>query len=134
METTRALGVGYTAAMQPAETARLNRRWNCRLTTVGRNSGLPRMVTLWFVLEDGTVYFAGGKQRPQWCRNIRANGVASVEIAGTTMRGRARVVESPAEGQPVIDRVLQKYLLARLSRPFGGYKNAVPVVIELETG
>ena len=110
----------------------MNRKWNCRLTTVGRKSGQPRVVTLWFVLDGDAIYLAGGKQNPQWCRNIRANGHATIEIAGHRFGGHAHVVEEPAEGSRVIDRMLQKYLLARLSRPFGGYTQSIPVVVTLD--
>lgn len=111
--------------------ARLNRKWNCRLTTVGRKSGQPRTVTLWFVLDGDAAYLAGGKQDPQWCRNIRVNGEVTLEIAGTRLPGIARIVEDPGEARTVRERFVRKYLLARLSRPFGGYTRSVPVVVRL---
>ena len=118
--------------MPDVDLQRLNRKWNCKLTTIGRKSGAPRTVVLWFALEDGWAYLAGGKQNPQWCRNVRADGAVTLEIAGHTLRGTAKVVEDPAEGQAVIGRILKKYVLARLSRPFGGYTNSVPVAIDLK--
>ncbi len=118
--------------MTSPDHARLNRKWNCRLTTTGRKSGQPRTVTLWFVLDGDRAYLAGGKDEPQWCRNIRANGAVTMEIAGTNLRGAARVVDDPAEWETAVGHVLRKYLLARLSRPFGGYTRSVPVIVALD--
>jgi len=112
------------------ELARLNRRWNCRLTTVGRKSGQLRTVTIWFVLEPGTVYLTGGKDVPQWCRNIRKNGDVTVQIGGVRLRGTARVAEG-REAQAVIDQFPRKYWLARVARLFGGYTASVPIVVTL---
>jgi hypothetical protein len=44
------------------------------------------------------------------------------------------VVDDPDEGTAIRDRFVRKYLLARLSRWFGGYTRSVPVVVELEAG
>lgn len=118
--------------MTAVDATRLNKRWNCRLTTIGRNSGLPRTVTVWFVLDGDRIYLTGGKDVPQWCRNIRANGVVSVQVDGVTFRGRARIADSKRETDQVIARFLDKYLLARIARPFGGYTRSVPVVVDIE--
>jgi deazaflavin-dependent oxidoreductase (nitroreductase family) len=114
--------------------SRLDRHWNCRITTRGRRSGQPRTATIWFVFEDGTLFLTGGKEVPQWCRNLRANGDVSVEIAGTRLEGRARVVDDSAEGQEIRDRFVRKYWLARVARWFGGYTRSVPVVVEIDGG
>jgi deazaflavin-dependent oxidoreductase (nitroreductase family) len=106
--------------------------WNCRLTTTGRKSGQLRTVTLWFVPEDGRrVYLAGGPDSPQWVRNLRVRPEVELEIAGTRRRGRARVVEAEAEAAAIRDRFAARYVLARLSRLFGGYTRSVAVEVEL---
>ncbi|HZR80204.1 MAG TPA: nitroreductase family deazaflavin-dependent oxidoreductase [Candidatus Binatia bacterium] len=106
--------------------------WNCRLETVGRKSGLPRTVTLWFVPEGDRVYLAGGAAVPQWCRNVRANPAVAIEVGGVRRRGRARVVEDASQADAIRERFVRRYVLARLSRLFGGYTSSVPVVVELE--
>jgi deazaflavin-dependent oxidoreductase (nitroreductase family) len=112
---------------------RLDRRWNCRLTTTGRKSGEPRSVTIWFVLDGPTLYLAGSAAMPHWCKNLAANGEIGVEIAGEHFRGSARVVEDEQAASAVRDRFVRKYLLARLSRPFGGYTQSVAVEATLTT-
>lgn len=109
----------------------LERHWNCRLTTLGRKTGLPRRVTIWFALGSGTVYLTGSKSVPQWCRNIRANGEVTLEIGGEKLEGRARVVDDPEQARAIRQRFVDRYWLARLSRPFGGYSDSVPVVVEI---
>ncbi|MEN8184507.1 MAG: nitroreductase family deazaflavin-dependent oxidoreductase [Myxococcota bacterium] len=109
----------------------LDRHWNCRLTATGRRSGQPRTVTIWFVAEPGRVLLTGGKEDPHWCRNVRAHPEVEVEIGGRRMRGKAHVVDDPQEGAAIRDRFVRKYLLARISRLFGGYTGSVPVVVEI---
>jgi deazaflavin-dependent oxidoreductase (nitroreductase family) len=121
--------------VNPEDLGRVSRYWNCRLTTIGRKTGNPRSVTIWFALGEGVVYLTGSKEVPQWCRNLRANGDAVLEIGGLRMRGRARLVEDEDEGRRIRQRFVERYLLARLSRPFGGYSRSLPVVVEnLELG
>jgi deazaflavin-dependent oxidoreductase (nitroreductase family) len=105
--------------------------WNCRLTTTGRKTGRPRTVTLWFVPDGDRVYLAGGAANPQWCRNLRVHPEVVLEVGGVRRAGRARVVEDASEAAAVRDRFTQRYLLARLSRLFGGYTSSVAVVVDL---
>ena len=126
--------MGASVVVDPKQLGRLLRHWNCRLTSTGRKTGNPRTVTIWFALGEGVVYLTGSKEVPQWCRNLRANGDAVLEIGGLRMRGRARVVDDEDEGRQIRQRFVERYLLARLSRPFGGYSRSVPIVVEnLET-
>ncbi len=117
--------------MPHRDLSHLESRWNCKLTTLGRKSGQPRRVTIWFALGSGVVYLTGNESTPQWCRNIRANGQVEIEIAGEKLVGRARVIDDPAEAAAIRQRFVQRYLLARLSRLFGGYTDSVAVVVEI---
>jgi deazaflavin-dependent oxidoreductase (nitroreductase family) len=111
--------------------ARLNRSWNCRITVTGRRSGEPRSTTIWFVAEDGRIFLTGGKENPQWCRNLRANGRIELRIGPQQLSGTARVVDDPEKAADIRDRFVRKYLLARLSRLFGGYTASVAVEVTL---
>jgi len=117
--------------MSAIDFARLERHWNCKLTTHGRKSGQPRTVTIWFALGDGKVFLTGDAKGPQWLRNARADADVVVSIGSTRLRGRARVVEDPAEAESVRQRFVGRYLMARLSRLVGtGYTNSTAVVID----
>jgi deazaflavin-dependent oxidoreductase (nitroreductase family) len=108
----------------------LDRHWNCRLTARGRKTGQPRTVTMWYALGDGKIFLAGAPDPPHWVRNVRATPDVVVQIGRTRVRGRGRVVDDPAEARAIRDRFARRYVLARLSRLFGGYTNSVPVVVE----
>ena len=113
--------------------ADLDAHWNCRVTTIGRKTGQPRTVTVWFVLDGATLYLTGNADGPQWTRNMRANGQVSIQIGGTELRGQATVIDDEAQGEEIRQRFLQKYLLAKIGRAlFGGYTRSVAVVVALE--
>jgi deazaflavin-dependent oxidoreductase (nitroreductase family) len=111
----------------------LERYWNCRLTTRGRRSGEPREVTIWFALGAGTVYLTGSATHPHWCRNLLASPEVTLRIGTEKLLGTARVVEDPAEARAIRQRFVDRYWLARLSRPFGGYRDSIPVVVDVRS-
>lgn len=117
--------------MSAIDFAALERHWNCKLTARGRKSGELRTVTIWYALGDGKVFLTGDAKGPNWLRNLRANPEAVVQIGATRLRGRARVVDDPAEADAIRQRFVRRYLLARLSRMIGsGYTNSSAVVID----
>lgn len=118
--------------MPKHDLSRLERSWNCRLTTRGRSSGEPREVTIWFALGPDIVYLTGSAGNPHWCRNVRANSAVELRIGGQQFSGQARVIDDPGEAAAIRQRFVDRYLMARLARPFGGYTDSVAVVIDLD--
>jgi deazaflavin-dependent oxidoreductase (nitroreductase family) len=116
--------------MSAPDLARLARHWNCTLTVTGRRSGQPRSVTIWFAPGRDCIYLTGGPEGPQWYRNARANPDVALQIGATRLRGRARVVDDAAEAAAIRRRFTDRYLLARVSRLFGGYTRSVAVAVE----
>ena len=117
--------------MSAVDFAPLERHWNCKLTARGRTSGEPRTVTIWFALGDGKVFLTGGGKESNWVKNLRANPDAVVQIGTTRLRGRARVVDDPAEAESVRQRFVRRYFMARISRLLGtGYTDSTAVVID----
>jgi deazaflavin-dependent oxidoreductase (nitroreductase family) len=117
--------------MQGTTERSLDRYWNCRLRTKGRRSGETRSVTIWFVLEDGALFLAGGAEMPHWCRNLAATPEAEAVIGSTRLRVRATVLEEGDEAESIRLRFLRKYLLARISRWFGGYTRSIAVRLDI---
>ncbi|HVH62985.1 MAG TPA: nitroreductase family deazaflavin-dependent oxidoreductase [Candidatus Dormibacteraeota bacterium] len=79
------------------------------LTTVGRKSGRPRTIEIWFALDGDTVYLlSGGGDSAHWVRNLQANRQAKVRLGRKTYSGTARFVE----GQPE-DRTARRMLAAK---------------------
>ena len=114
---------------KPPDLAALDKNWNIKLTTTGRKSGQPRRVTIWFACDDGKIYMAGGAKVPHWSKNIQKNPAVEVEIGGVSFKGQGRVLQGKKQADRVRQLMFKKYLLAKLSGYFGGYKNAVPVEI-----
>ncbi len=117
--------------MSRPDPARLNRHWNCRISVRGRRSGAPRSTTVWFVAEPDRILLTGGKEDPQWCRNLRANGEITVQIGDERFEGRGRIVDDPDAAGRIRDRFVRKYWLARVSRLFGGYTRSVAVEVKV---
>jgi deazaflavin-dependent oxidoreductase (nitroreductase family) len=87
---------------------------NCYLTTVGRRSGRPHEVEIWFgVLPQGggdTLYLISGNgPSADWFRNALASGTATVRIDGETHDGAAREVTDADERRAVGDLMGEKY-------------------------
>ena len=71
----------------------------CHLQTIGRTSGRPRTIEIWFATDGTRIYLlAGGRDRAHWVRNLRVEPRVRVRIGGRTIDGSARVIEdAPTE-------------------------------------
>jgi len=110
----------------------LDRAWNCKLVTIGRKTGMPRRVTIWFAFDGDEVVLTGGIDGPQWYRNIRASEDVELRIGRYRLAGRARAIEDGPDIEVVRQCFVRRYLAARLSRPFGGYTNSVAVRVAID--
>jgi deazaflavin-dependent oxidoreductase (nitroreductase family) len=95
------------------------------LTTVGRKSGLPRTIEIWFVIEERRLYIlAEHGLKAQWVRNIRANPEVSIRIKERHFVARGRILEDGRdhdERQAVADLARKKY----------GWGDGLPVAFEV---
>jgi deazaflavin-dependent oxidoreductase (nitroreductase family) len=114
--------------------AALAREPFCYLTTVGRRSGEPRRIEIWFAAGESepTIYLlAGGRERAGWVRNLRREPRVTVEIGTRRFTGTARVL-APADAEDGIARrlVYEKYRAAEALEEWRD--SALPVAIDLE--
>lgn len=83
------------------------------LTTVGRRSGLPREIEIWFTRREGRYYvIAEHGERAQWIRNLRENPDVKLRLGNAASPARARVIdpaEEPELNATVQERSRQKY-------------------------
>jgi len=63
------------------------------LTTIGRRSGKPHTVELWFAVQNGRVYLSHEGKETDWMKNVRKNGHVSFEIGRKNFSGKARHLE-----------------------------------------
>ena len=86
----------------------------CYLTTVGRVTGNPHTVELWFVLDGGCVYLIHERESAaDWVRTIERNSdvtlrIGSREAAERSARGRV-VADDAGQAVPVRAAMLEKY-------------------------
>jgi deazaflavin-dependent oxidoreductase (nitroreductase family) len=107
----------------------------CYVTTTGRRTQRPHRIEIWYAdapsSRANTIYLlAGGRQRADWVRNLRADPHCTVEIDGRTYDGTARVVEGTGEDGIARASVYEKY--APTNGDLDGWRDeALPVAIEL---
>ena len=84
----------------------------CYLTTIGRVTGRPHEIEIWFALEDssGSLYLlSGGRDRSDWVKNLRHNPEVTVRIDGEHFESLARVVEDAKEDDLARWLLVDKY-------------------------
>ncbi len=102
----------------------------CYLTTMGRVTGKPHEIEIWYALDGGTIYLLSDDHGSDWVRNLRRTPEVTVRIAGETFGGRARVVEDGGE-----DQLARRLLVEKYERNPGDLSNwrrtALPVAVDL---
>jgi deazaflavin-dependent oxidoreductase (nitroreductase family) len=103
---------------------------DCRLTTIGRRTGQPREITIWFAAVGDVVYLlAGGREGAHWVRNIQADPVVRVQIRHRTFEGRGRSVEGEDDDPVARGALAAKYGTKWLTR---WLRESLPVRIDLQ--
>jgi len=93
------------------------------LTTIGRTTGLPREIEIWFVVCRGRFYlFAETSAAAGWVKNIRRNPKVALRIGERQIDATARVLERHA------DRKLRDEVAAIADRKYG-WGDGLPVEI-----
>jgi deazaflavin-dependent oxidoreductase (nitroreductase family) len=100
------------------------------LTTIGRRSGRPHRIEIWFAAEDGRIYLlSGGREQSDWVRNLHANVRVTVELGKETHAGVARVLQpGTVEDEHARELLVGKYREGDNLDEWG--RTALPVVIE----
>jgi deazaflavin-dependent oxidoreductase (nitroreductase family) len=89
---------------------------NGYLQTIGRVSGQPHEIEIWFAVDRGVVYLLSGSGgNSDWCRNLDANAAAEFTIDDTVYPVLGRRVDHPAEAARARRAVFDKY-----SERYGG--------------
>jgi hypothetical protein len=102
-----------------AALARMAPARNMRLTARGRKSGIPRQVTIWFVVEGDAIGIGTLDEDRHWVKNARASGEVELEAGGVRLRGRFSDVDDPALHERVRREMARKYWPARIASWFG---------------
>jgi deazaflavin-dependent oxidoreductase (nitroreductase family) len=106
----------------------------CYLTTIGRRTGRPHAIEIWFVTAGGSAYLmAGGRDRADWVRNLMTEPSVSLRIGAEEFVGRGRVVD----GETTEDAEARRLILAKYATPGTGDldswgRSALVVAVDLE--
>jgi deazaflavin-dependent oxidoreductase (nitroreductase family) len=79
------------------------------ITTIGRRSGQPRRIEIWFHNLDGRIYISGRPGRRGWYANVVAHPDFEFhlkESAQADIPARAHPITDPAERRRVLSGVL----------------------------
>lgn len=91
------------------------------LTTIGRRTGLPREIEIWFVIcRDRFYLLAETREAAGWVQNIRQNPEVSVRIGEREIAATARVLDRQT------DRGLWDEVAALANRKYG-WGDGLPV-------
>jgi deazaflavin-dependent oxidoreductase (nitroreductase family) len=112
----------------------LAREQYCYLTTVGRRTGNPHTIEIWFAMpEDGrSLYMLAGGDRSDWVKNIRQGPSVQVRIGDRVFSGQGRVVTDPKEEKLARRLVVAKYYGREEVRTTGWEATSLPVAVDLE--
>jgi deazaflavin-dependent oxidoreductase (nitroreductase family) len=82
----------------------------CYLITVGRRTGRPHEIEIWFALHEETVYLlSGGRDRSDWVRNLVASPDVTLRLGERSRRTSARMVIEPDEDALARSLLREKY-------------------------
>jgi len=117
--------------MAPFE--RLANKDFCYLTTIGRKTGRPHTVEIWFARENGSLYLlSGGGDSADWVRNLRKSPAVRVSIGSRTVAAKARAITAPEEDALARRLLDEKYMGWKTGKPLSAWaRNALPVKIAL---
>jgi len=62
------------------------------LTTIGRKTGNPHTVELWFAIAKGKIYLSHEGKYTDWMRNIIKDDCVEFRIGNIQFKGRARII------------------------------------------
>src|ERR1700761_8350906 len=84
------------------------------ITTIGRTSGEPRRIEIWFHRVDGRYYITGTPDRPRsWYANLVANPAFTFHLK------QSATADLPATARPITERAERERVFAGILPPLG---------------
>jgi deazaflavin-dependent oxidoreductase (nitroreductase family) len=107
----------------------------CYLTTIGRVSGEPREIEIWFGLSGTTIYILSqGRDRSNWVRNLIRTPEVLVRIGYRKFEGTARIVDDGDEDAMARQLLLDKYSAGYSGDLTAWGRDSLPVAVDLKVG
>ena len=109
---------------------------NLHLTTMGRSTGLPRRVELWFAYDAGCIYLMAGSTRDgkpnHWYRNLQSNSSARVEVGDVSLSVTMEPVEDPESERAAIVQLFLNKFGSEIVERFYRRESLIPVRLRVE--
>ena len=105
----------------------------CYMTTIGRVTGNPHEIEIWFGLNENTVYLlSGGKDKSDWVKNLLKEPSVTIRIAKETYNATARLVIDEKEEMMARNMLADKYNERRANGSLGNWaRTALPVALDI---
>jgi len=105
----------------------------CYLETIGRTTGKPHEIEIWFASDGATIWMlSGGGDRADWVRNLRHNPAVRVRIGQDWLTGTASVITNLSDDRIAREQVAAKYYGLRDGElPDEWSRTSLPVTIPL---
>jgi hypothetical protein len=100
-------------AMEPRIRRALETERTIDITTVGRTSGRPRRIEMWFHNLDGRLYLTGTPGTRDWYANLAAHPTFTFHLKGAVR------ADLPARATPVVEPAARRAVLAPLLARLG---------------
>jgi deazaflavin-dependent oxidoreductase (nitroreductase family) len=81
----------------------------CDITTMGRRSGAPRRIEIWYFVVGGAVYLTGTPGQRDWYANLAADPRLTFHVkegARADLPATARLIDDPGERRRVMGAVM----------------------------
>lgn len=95
------------------------------LTTIGRSTGLPREIEIWFTRTNGCYYVIAEYPTSHWVQNLKTNAQVTLRLGDKRFAATARILNPDAE--PELHGAVQQ-----LSRAKYGWGDGVVVELKPE--
>jgi len=103
---------GEPTTSVPVMLATVRDQRNVQLTTIGRRSGKPHTVPVWFVVDGDRIYLSTLDPSRDWVRNTKKNPEVRFDFGGTVLAGQLRTVTDPALDTKIRQALRDKYWVA----------------------
>lgn len=101
----------------------------CYLITIGRVSGKPHEIEIWFGYKGNTLYLlSGGMDKSDWVKNLLKNPSVKIRIAKKTYNATARLVTDEKEEMMARNLLADKYNERRANGSLGNWARSALVV------
>lgn len=88
----------------------IERGLTCDITTIGRKSGQPRRIEIWYFVVEGQVYITGTPGARDWYANLQANPQLTFHVkegAQADLPARATAITDADERRRVMGAVMR---------------------------